>query len=77
VGTGGGGNIEEFIIGFFESAVDVMAEVGEAESPVGKMRERRREVGRGKVGSKEGGTGRTEQSASMAGVGLPGKKDFW
>jgi HAMP domain-containing protein len=71
VGGGGGGSSEEFMIGVLESAVDVAAEVGEAESSVGKMRERRKRVGRGKVVVREGETGRAEQGALTTGVGLP------
>jgi hypothetical protein len=77
VGGGGGGSGEEFIVGFLELSIDVTAEVGEAESAVGKMRKRDgREVRRGKVGVKEGGTSRAEQSALTAAVRLPGKRDF-
>jgi hypothetical protein len=69
MGMDGGGGGKEVIV-FLEAAVDVAAEVGTAEGAVGEIRERRRGGRIGKVRVKEGGTSRTEQSASTTGGGF-------
>jgi hypothetical protein len=74
-GRGGGRGGKEVIVRVLEAAVDVVAEIRKLEGAVGEIRKRRRGGGIGKVRLKEGGTSRTEQSALMTGVALPGKKE--
>jgi hypothetical protein len=59
---------------FLEVAVDVTAEVGEADGAVSEVGERGRRVDKGrKMGGKEGGASGVEEGSLATGVGGPGE----